>query len=186
MGVAVNPLAKFCLVGAGGFAVVGIGLASHTNAAVSSGALQHAEEIAALVASATIQPQLDAAVFDDGLDGSEIDTLAASFERELRPLPVERVRVFGVDGQIVYSDDRELIGTRPPPSDQFRAAIDGDVVSALEDAASPNAADTAAPQLLEVYVPVRYDDGAIAGVFELFLPYESTAQRIRRQALRRG
>jgi hypothetical protein len=69
----------------------------------------------------------------------------------------------------VYSDDASIIGRSFGASDELDEALDGEVVSEVTSLRrAEQARDRRAGELVEVYVPLRFDPGAPpAGAFEI-------------------
>ena len=67
------------------------------------------------------------------------------------------LKIYGADGLIVWADDPSLIGQRST-SDDLAAALRGEVVSEFaHDHADGADSDAGDRQVLEVYVPLRYE-----------------------------
>ena len=63
-----------------------------------------------------------------------------------------RIKLFNRDAQIVFSDDRTLIGRHAVHADNVRKALAGDSVAELETGVNH---DGTGERTLEVYVPVH-------------------------------
>jgi signal transduction histidine kinase len=90
-----------------------------------------------------------------------------------------RVKLYGRDGLVVYSDDHSLIGTHADDPPEQQAVLAG---ATVHDVAFLNheGGDTPDAKALEVYVPVhlrgtKYSDG----VFEIYLSYAPVASAVR-------
>jgi diguanylate cyclase (GGDEF)-like protein len=93
-----------------------------------------------------------------------------------------RVKLWNRRDQIVYSNDRQLIGRSLPPSDELKKALAGHVASEVSDLrTAENVADRGHGDLLEVYVPLRFGRSTLpSGAFELYLAYRPIAAAVRR------
>jgi Diguanylate cyclase, GGDEF domain len=92
-----------------------------------------------------------------------------------------RVKLFNRDLQLVYSDDRTVIGKYAISTGTVRAALDGAVVS--KQATGTNH-DGSGERTLEVFVPVRLvQGGEPVGVLEVYMSYEPVAREIREDVL---
>lgn len=80
-----------------------------------------------------------------------------------------RVKLWNREGQIVYADDRSLVGRRFPPSPPLQAAFAGEPSAEVSDLSDPeNLRERGlADELLEFYVPLR-EGGQVVGVFEVY------------------
>jgi signal transduction histidine kinase len=95
---------------------------------------------------------------------------------------VVRVKIWGPDGTIIYSDVHRLIGTRYPLGADERAALrTGKVDAEVSDLTRPeNRFERQYKKLLEVYLPIRRANGQPL-LYEEYLRYSSVtanAQRI--------
>jgi hypothetical protein len=70
---------------------------------------------------------------------------------------VERVKIWNVDGMVVFSNDREQVGLRPEMEEDLLEAFEGEVASEISDLSeAENVSERAlADQLFETYVPVH-------------------------------
>lgn len=80
-----------------------------------------------------------------------------------------RVKLWNREGEIVYSDDRSLVGRRFTPGAALHSAFLGSASVEVSDLSDPeNVRERAlADQLLEYYVPLHRGD-QIVGVFEVY------------------
>jgi diguanylate cyclase (GGDEF)-like protein len=89
------------------------------------------------------------------------------------------VKIWSRDSTVIYSDDHTLIGRRFPIEGDLKEAFDGETTS---DVSSLNQAENVDErrfgQLLEVYLPLHFDQQKPAGAFELYLPYGPIAAGI--------
>ena len=121
-------------------------------------AVQNAKEATRLAAHGVMAPNLTRAALDgDPAALARLDRIARpSLLRE----PVLRVVVWDARGEIVYSTERKLIGTRVPLAPEMRTALRTDSTqSHVGDPARPDNALPEGTRLLDVYEPIRTDDG---------------------------
>jgi signal transduction histidine kinase len=136
--------------------LVGVALLRHAG---SSEALRDAKNNTRLAAEGVAAPNLTAAV----LRGDP--PALARFDRIMRSSvvrpPIVRVKIWTADGRIVYSDARQLIGSRYPLGAGERQILRHPGVDAdLSDLARPeNRFERGQGKLLEVYLPIRGPDG---------------------------
>jgi diguanylate cyclase (GGDEF)-like protein len=173
-------LGKFGLVSIVPIGLLGVVLAVQFGAYVRRDALSSARESAALIADLGIRPQLDGHDLGVPLDPALLDALDRQFRDGTMRSQVARIKIWNRSGTIVYSDDRALVGTTPPSSDELDEALDGEISSEISDLEKvEQASERKFGQLLEVYVPLRLGtDPEPEGAFEIYLPYASIAQTI--------
>lgn len=104
-----------------------------------------------------------------GPPGSEsYAQFAEAVERRLVGGETVRVKMWSLGGVILYSDDPGLVGREFGLSAPARAALDGETqfhISDLGDAAHAGERDLG--ELIEFYVPVESDSGALLGLLEI-------------------
>ncbi|WP_104522605.1 putative bifunctional diguanylate cyclase/phosphodiesterase [Blastococcus atacamensis] len=168
---------------------LGVVLGSVLSNAIVDRAREQAEWTAIVTVRLGLQPQLDRADLEEGFDVARLarvenavraagDKLQAS-GRQLDDLDPVELKIYNRAGAIVYSDDHSIIGTRSE-SAELRQALGGQVVSGLENSVDDSDTADAAPELLEVYVPVQYaGSDRPDGVIELYLPYAPVSTAVR-------
>jgi diguanylate cyclase (GGDEF)-like protein len=99
--------------------------------------------------------------------------------RVLDDLDPVAVKIFNRDRTIVWASDESLVGD-VSSSAQLGRALTGDVVSEFTSLPDDSAAsDSGETQLLEVYVPIRYEGwSAPSGAVEIYLPYGPVAAAV--------
>ncbi len=83
---------------------------------------------------------------------------------------VRRIKLWNAAGEIVFSDETNLVGRRFGLSGELRSALDGRPSSAVVDPSThENLLDAGlGPEVLEFYVPLTGDRGEVAGVLEVY------------------
>jgi len=92
-----------------------------------------------------------------------------------------RVKIYGPDGRILWSDESELIGRLFPDNEFLSRALRGEVVSVIE---IPHRTEHEFErgtfgQIMETYVPIQ-EAGAVVGVIEVYRHPEAFFRRVRR------
>jgi len=124
-------------------------------------AVREAESLAAVTARGIIEPRLSNGIVRGNPNSLvAIDSIVTG--AVLRD-PVVRVRIWSPEGEIVYSDQKKLIGSEYQLSDTAALALDtGEVASGESDNSLPqNGSDTDVGRLLDVVVPVETPDGHV-------------------------
>ncbi len=158
---AIGGLGRVSLLGivAAALLTIAMGFAI-TNAARADLLAARADLVAAEVASLPDLPEGDPGK-------PAIEGYGAAVERELLGGETERVKVWSVEGVILYSDDPGLIGSRFGRSPPLLEALGGAVATEISDLDDPaHEADQAAGQLIEIYVPV-VREGRVTTVVEV-------------------
>ncbi len=88
----------------------------------------------------------------------------------LRTDEIVRIKVWTKDGTIIYSDIEELVGKNFADNHNFKNAISGavDIKIERELTKDEQVYERQLGGLMEIYVPVRFNDGDVAGVVELY------------------
>ena len=91
-----------------------------------------------------------------------------------------RVKLWNLEGEIIYSDNRTLPGRVFTPTENLQAAMVGSPSAEVSDlSAEENDFDRdLGPRLLEFYVPVDDASGNIVGVFEIYQDYGPLESRL--------
>ncbi len=175
----------------GAVLTTGLGVVLYTvhSDAIGERARQQAERAVVVTVRLGLQPQLTREDLANGFDPDRLTHVAAAVrssasglrdgDAELAALDPVELKIYDRDGEVVFADERDLIGTTST-SDDLREALEGRVVSEFSadttDAADSHGADR---RLLEVYVPVQFEGSATPdGVMEVYLPYAPVATAI--------
>jgi diguanylate cyclase (GGDEF)-like protein len=170
---------KFALLSAAAVLLLGIGLARMESGLIRNRALQSARNSAQLVTQVALQSNLQPSDLKNGLSVSEIAALDNALQERNADNTIARVKIWSPDSTVVYSDDASLIGRRFAIEEPLREALHGTPTSDISEAdEAENVAEQKFGQLLEVYIPIRFNERTPAGAFELYLPYGPIAKGI--------
>ncbi len=170
---------KFALLSAAAVLLLGIGLARMESGLIRNRALQSARNSAQLVTQVALQSNLQPSDLKNGLSVAEIAALDNSLQEGNADNTIARVKIWSPDGTVVYSDETSLIGQKFPTEPDLREALNGETSSDISDLnEAENVAEQKFGQLLEVYIPLRFNEQKPAGAFELYLPYGPIANGI--------
>lgn len=166
---------RFALAGLVAFALLGLILLLLLSKIATSEALRSAREGARLAGYGIIEPAVSA-----GLLGSpetaapEIALLDELVTTRVLSERVVRVKIWTLDGRIVYSDEPRLVGmTYTPKADHAEAVETGEIGAEIASTKGPeNEFERESGQLLEVYMPMRAPDGTPL-VYEQYETYDS-------------
>jgi signal transduction histidine kinase len=139
---------------------------------------------AELLATQVIGPAFTPEMTTHPLVGTEYARIDSVVKQAIAADPgVERVKIWGIDGTVLFSDDAAQVGQRPDKEDDLQEAIDGEVKSDISDLTKPeNASERLlADKLFETYVPVRLSAGGpVAAVVEVYRNYSTIQGEIDR------
>ena len=151
---------------------LGVGLSAAVSTVVRDEATAEAWRSAEVAASFLQHTVLDTS-YDRGLsalDQTRIDVVVR--ESELRSL-----RVWGLEGRVLYDSDGRLEGTQQDVGPLLAGAYAGRTGGHLETAPSAESPG-GVEALLEVYVPLRSGSpSAVVGAVEVYMPYDASERR---------
>jgi len=93
-----------------------------------------------------------------------------AIRRMLKGTPIDQIKIYNVQGRIVYATRHELIGSSKRHTPAFQRAIQGKTVNtaSYRGVYSELEAETYDRNLLSSYVPLRGADGRVDTVFEVY------------------
>ena len=139
--------------------IVGLGLvlASVLESQIERRALANAEQVARVTAQVGVAPLLVTRDLRSPMSQLRLSQLDTDLRQSgLEAVGFERVKIFNSRGDLVYSDDRKLIGRNDIGSGNLREALGGRFVSDIEQGVDDNGRGR---QVLEVYTPLRLGSG---------------------------
>lgn len=179
-------LTRFTLVSLSVTVLIAVGFSWMLSREMTRDAINHAAQDAAQMVETSVTPGVAPEDF-----ATPTRSRVAAWERRIGHVVgsagIVRVKVWNTRGQIVYSDDRGLIGRVYPleEEDELREAVGGRLVTGLSGLEkSENVGERTYGRLLEVYVPViprgRTDVTGVYEVYRNFAPVEARTRAIQR------
>jgi diguanylate cyclase (GGDEF)-like protein len=178
----ISLLARFGAISLVLTVAVGFVLSAVLSTAITERAREQAEWTVLVAVRLGLQPQLSSQDLANGFDPGRLAAVAEAVQgaaadlqrggRELNDMDPVELKIFNRNGEIVYSDDPELMG-QSTESDEFEAALGGEVVSGFSHSTTDSDdSEIGDRRLLEVYVPVQFAGSDTPdGVAEAYLPY---------------
>ena len=93
------------------------------------------------------------------------------YKDEIITSEIVRIKIYSEEGVVLYSDEKELIGQKlfAEEPEELQEILEGNVVANIAKAdKKENVYEKDFGQLLEIYVPVYFDNDEIAGIVELY------------------
>src|SRR5215218_945158 len=173
-------LGQFSLLSLVLIGALGAVLATKLEGQIERRALQHAEQLARVTGQVGVAPRLMMRDLEQPMSQLRLAQIDTDLRQSgLEDAGLERVKIFNARADLVYSDDRRLIGENEIRSENLREALAGRLVSEVEHGTED---DHAGRQVLEVYAPLRLGNGRdVDGALEIYLSYDSVAAAIRRE-----
>ena len=154
---------------------------------IETAVLDHAGSTAAAYVDGVISPRLQVLRDQPGLSQAQTLELDQLLPDALAAQNVVSFKVWSVEGTVLYSPNRDLIGRQYPVDAGLAEALAGDVSSEISDLDEPeNEFERQSwTRLLSVYAPIRSEsDGRVVAVTEFYQPPDQldadlTAARLR-------
>ena len=155
--------------------LLGLALSVNYRADAQTRGIAEGKSEALLVAETAVEPVLDGRPLSQGLSLTETTALNRLVTRAVGDHNVLRMRLRGLSGPVVYSDDGS--GFSQKPEDQAMNAAQGEIAARLTRLnADSNDTGPSGPEAVEVYLPLTAGvPEHRVGVFELYLPYAPIA-----------
>ena len=174
---------QFALVAAAALVVAMIVLGTWVSRRIETSVAELAGASAALYINTFLTPHLQELAHGDALSEASIQALNEALVQPAVRAHVLKIKIWKPDGHIVYSNDRDLVGKRFPPSSHQMAAWSGEVateVDHLSHEENEGERSISVP-MLEIYAPVRdIHDGKVIAVLEFY----ENAQALKEQLSR--
>jgi signal transduction histidine kinase len=173
-------VAGFAALGLAAVAIVALVAGIAIRNVTEDEALHEARQLTRMAALSAVVPDLGDGVLTG--DPAALERLDSAVRTRVLRSPVVRVKLWTLDGRIVYSDVPQLIGRRFSLDAAQRDAAQRGVVEAdVSNASEPeNVYERGLGRLLEVYLPVRTPDDHRL-LYEEYLRYGAIAESSRRQ-----
>ena len=169
-------LLRFALYSGLAIAFIGAVLILEMRSTIRGQALDEARKLATLATSLRVKPELRGADLSKPLNALEVAKLNAVLRDQLREADVLRIKVWNPRGDVVYSNDPLLQGRRFEVEGDLSEALDGFTIAGIEKASdAETAADERPGDLIEVYVPLRFDGDPPVGAFGVYFSYDTVA-----------
>jgi diguanylate cyclase (GGDEF)-like protein len=158
--------------------LLGLVLAGNYRAQATQRGLAQGRSEAVLVAQTAVQPALAGHPLSRGLSAEERAGLARLVGRAVRGGDILRLRVRGLDGRVVYSDDGSGYD-QTPEAEPLRAAHGAVITRLTHLNGDSNDTGPTGVTAVEVYQPLVAGTPAHpVGVLEMYLPYAPIGQDV--------
>ena len=177
-------VAWFALTSLVVFVLIGVAIASFRTRDVRAREERAATRRAELVANEALGPILTEADLAAPVTGERYEEIDARVRAIVRADPgILRIKLWGTDGTVLFSNDRDEVGGRPELEEDLEEALDGELASEISDlTADENVGERPlGSRLFETYVPFRVGmGGPVRGVIEVYQDYSVIQSEIDR------
>lgn len=167
-----NLLSSFTLVSFFLLAAIAVILIIGIQRRLENNALQQEASSAADQAAFILNPNLRASDLTGPLTPSRFAAIDTLIRTEIMHENIIHVKIYSLDGTLIYSDEPNLVGQKFPISDELALALNDQIGMEVSDLSKPeNAADRGQySRLLEVYVPLHPVNAPdqVLGAFEIY------------------
>ncbi len=157
------------------FVVIGAFITTFRTRDVGAREERAAASRAELVANEAIGPALTAADMTGPVTGARYSEIEDAVRTTMLADPgVLRIKLWGSDGTVLFSNNRDEVGMRPALEDGLKEALGGELQSDISDlTAAENVGERAlGSRLFETYVPFRIGmTGPVVGAIEVYQDY---------------
>lgn len=147
-------------------------------------AIADADRVTSIAAESAVEPLLDDGIVS--MDPAVLAEIDQVVRNQVRRGSLVRVKIWGADGTILYSDEPRLIGEKFELDDDKLEALAGEDVHAhVSDLTDPeNRFEEQLDKLLEVYQLLETEPGNKPVLFEAYFQYSQVEEAGRRAWLR--
>jgi two-component system, NarL family, sensor kinase len=179
----VKPVLVFAAASLAAIVVLGVAATAVLRRSARDEGIREAKEVTRLLGEGVVEPALGDALLRG--DPNATPRLQRVVHRSVLREPVVRVKLWTLDGRIVYSDEPRLVGRRFELGPAEKAAVRKRVVDAeVSDVSRPeNVYERRFGKLLEVYLPIEAPTGTEL-LFEDYLRYSLVTDSEHRQLAR--
>lgn len=176
-----RSLVQFALATLAAVVLLGVLAAAVLRNQTRTEAIREAKAVTRLAGRGIAEPALTPGIYTG--DPAAERRVARALQRQVLKEPVVRVKIWTMDGHILWSDERPLIGRQFPLGKEELAAMRAGRTNAeVSDLTRPeNRFERNYEKLLEVYLPIRGPGGRPL-LFESYSRFSSITETGRRQA----
>jgi len=103
----------------------------------------------------------------------------SNFFKDVDTSEILRIKVWSLDGTIVYSDNKEIMGQNFADNQNFKNSLTGKTIAEIKKPEKPeNIAEKGYSQLMEIYVPITHDN-KVSGVIEIYVSLDLVNESVK-------
>jgi signal transduction histidine kinase/CheY-like chemotaxis protein len=152
-------------------AAIGIALGWGIQRHLEKVALQQEAENVIQQVSTFLNKRLKSTDFQGPFDPARLEEIEGLVRENILSPHIVRIKIWNRDGQVIYSDKKELVGRRFPVEGELKEALNGKIAMEISDLKKEeNVSERGLySRLMEIYVPLRtIDSPQVAGAYEIY------------------
>ncbi|MHB8881296.1 MAG: two-component system sensor histidine kinase NtrB [Thermodesulfovibrionales bacterium] len=163
-------LQKFSLICLLAFFVFGLSLGFIITNSLEHFMLEESKQTTAAHVIEEVRHEFRPDDFRSAKAGDDYDLFLARIKHLTFGKNIERIKIWGTDGTVLWADSRDVVGRRFSDNRDLQEAFSGRIVSAISSLSKlEHASEKGHRRLLEVYVPISFQSGAgVSAVFEIY------------------
>ncbi|MBA4719150.1 MAG: HAMP domain-containing histidine kinase [Nitrosopumilus sp.] len=101
-----------------------------------------------------------------------------NFFKNIDTSEILRIKVWSLDGTVIYSDNNNIVGKNFPDNANFKNSLTGQIIAEIKEPEKPkNIEEKGYGQLMEIYVPIIMDD-EVSGIIETYVSLDRVNENI--------
>lgn len=176
-------LTRFTLISFLVTLLIALGLAWRLESVLERDALSAVAQNTADQATNVLSRTLTAADLEAPLSEARYQEVDALIRNSLLSANIVRIKIWNLDGLLVYSDNKTIIGKTFPIDEELQDAFRGETASHISNLQAEENVEERGhySELFEIYVPLQLDDsGEILGAYEAYYDLSQLQPRLRR------
>ena len=102
----------------------------------------------------------------------------SNFFKNIDTSEILRIKVWGLDGTIIYSDNKDIVGKTFSDNVNFKSSLTGQIIAEIKEPEKPeNVAEIGYGQLMEIYVPITIDN-KVSGIIETYVSLDRVLKHV--------
>jgi putative nucleotidyltransferase with HDIG domain len=178
-----NLLTRFTLISFLVTLLIASGLAWRLELAMERDALSGVAQNTADQATNILNENLRAADLKTAFTGERYEEINALIHNTLLSANIVRIKIWNLDGLLVYSDDKNIMGKTFPIDEELQEAFRGEIATNVSNLQAEENIDEQGlyAKLFEIYVPLEpVDSQAILGAYEVYYDLSKLQPRLMR------
>ncbi|MBA4371592.1 MAG: hypothetical protein C0402_01880 [Thermodesulfovibrio sp.] len=163
-------LQKFSLICLVAFCVFGYSLGYIITNSLERFMVEESKQTTAALVIEEVRHEFGVEDFRSAKVGDAYDLFSRRVEHLTLGKNVERIKIWGIDGTVLWADSRDAVGLKFPDNRELQEAISGRTISGISSLSKlEHVSERNYGRLLELYVPVSFTNGTgVDAVIEIY------------------